>query len=320
MIATIPEGVCGIDGEPSQSILAGIDFESITKLVGSPLNFAGGLSLDSDTLKSKPAVLVPALRDFGQNLQATVDQLHQIQKVSQAFRVVISTDMPIFKSLRPYNWAVTHLQSEIQWDSENGSWKKYVENELSGVVRDFGVRLVFDFSSRITLRDSWNKLLAIVGLSESPDLSDLFVGTTTEHYSWRGWLGEVSPGYSQHVIELDENVRWTVALNKVAGSSMLFVSDDSPAARKLANFAGQREWNIALLTDESKKPSLAHRDTALLHVFDGLSLAGAGLVGGMNFVQEKRMSLDATLFANEISELDFDRAERKALAFWSSRM
>ncbi|WP_162989262.1 hypothetical protein [Glutamicibacter nicotianae] len=319
MIATLPRGVRGIDEAPAQSLLTNVALAAPNKSLDKPLNFAGGLSLAPDVLKSKPAVLLPLFRDFGSTMQATVDHLHQIQKASQTFRIVVSTDMPIFKSLRPYGWAVSHVQSEMQWNPDNGSWRNYVEDELLGVARDFGVRLVFDFSSIEALHNSWKKLLAMAGLPESLAPSNLFLGTGLEHSSWRGWLPTVSSGASAHVVQVNDVYRWNVELYKFADSSMLFVSELTSKSRELARIARQRGWNTALLSVVPEKPPAVEINAALLHLFDGLSLAGAGIANGGMGKQSKTTNLPATLFVQDISESDFDRSERKALAFWSSQ-
>lgn len=318
MIATIPKGLCGIDGAPSQSLLRGATVEASKKLVGTPLNFAGGLSLDQETLKSKPSILVPALRDFGPKLQELVDSLHQIQKASQAFRVVVATDMPIFRSLRPYGWAITHIQSELQWDASNGSWNKYVNDGFVSVIRDFGVRLVFDLSSDEALYSSWKKLLAMVGLPENLAPSGLTKSADKEHYSWRGWLQAVPTGASDHVVKLEKAVLWNLEIHKFAGSSMLFASENSSSGRELATAATQRGWNTVLFGMEGRRPTNIEISNALLYLFDGLSFAGAGLVAGLGSDLDTPSVLHATLFAKSATDLEFERAELKALAFWSS--
>lgn len=318
MIARLPKGRVGFYDGSSKGILIDYSLPSAKGGAGS-MNFEGGLGLSAERRESLPVILFPAMREFGLALQLATDAIYQLQQASLQFRVVAVSDMPLFKSFRSFGWANSHLHDEGAWADPTKSWKSYVCEEMDQIAKDFGCSYAVSLSDRGISNASWVELLSLAGVSPTVGNPTSRVDSTNVHYSWRGWMDSLPVGSSSHVVKSEE-CEWSVRIDKEHHSSMVFIGSPTSENEYLARLARARGWNCVTMSSNSPMLSRQNEKLAVAALLDGLSLAGAGIISAQLPSEFGSGGYCATAFIDEPSDGDLELAERKALAFWSSRV
>lgn len=320
MIACLPKGRLGTSLGSSKSILASAVISPRTLAVATTtMNFDGGLGLSTGRRESLPVVLFPIFREFGLAMQPAVDSVYRLQQASLEFRVVAVTDMGVFKSIRPFGWGISHIRDEYNWSNPKTNWTEYVHTELDQVSSDFGCSTIVDMSEDGVSDESWLQLVKMSGMGPSLGNPTHMAGPVMYHYSWRGWLGSLSAGKTSHVVETSEG-EWSMDVVKSPNSSMVFVGTPTHEDRELADIARLRGWNSVILTASHWTGNDKDQRRAIDSLLDGLSLDGAGVVSRRTIFDSDVMGYSATTFICRPSSRDLVTAERKALAYWSSRV
>ncbi|WP_146238889.1 hypothetical protein [Arthrobacter livingstonensis] len=321
MIAHLPNGRVGTRHESSRGILPrnfGLPRLTDAKSPGA-MNFDGGLGLSVGRRGSLPVVLFPAFREYGTALQPAADAIYQLQQASLEFRVVAATDMAVFKSLRPFGWAIAHIREEDSWVTPRQSWTQYVHAELAEVKTDFGVSLIVDLSEQGVSEASWLELVSVSRIATSIPNPTSISGLSSYHHSWRGWLGSIADGKSSHTVNTAAG-EWHFDIEKSPNSSMVFIGSSTIEDQELAKAATNRGWNVATFSPPSGTLQPRGIRQAVTALLDGLSLDGGGMVVSRTYPKPEALaSCSATVFSCSPSIGDLETAERRALAFWSSR-
>lgn len=319
MIAELHNGLVGTKQGASNSISH--DFTTSISTAGvtssKPMNFDGGLGLSTKRRESLPVVLFPAFREFGQSLRPAADAVYRLQQASLEFRVVAVTDMSVFKNLRPFGWAISHLHDEVSWTSNKQSWIHYVSSEMDKVSSDFGSVMTVQMSESGISDSSWIEILSLAKMTSHIRNPTSIATMKRTHYSWRGWLASISGGSTKHIVDTAE-CEWSVHIHKSPNSSMVYLHTPTPDQQSLARSARERGWNCVQLSITRGTASRQGTGQAIDAILDGLSLGGAGIVTTQINLDSFSRYDHACIFTREASENDFDLAERKALAFWSS--
>jgi hypothetical protein len=322
MIATMPAGATGSGLAASRTVISKVvdRFPVVLKPTVGGLNIDGGVGLSVVRRASLPVILLPLFAECGDAIQGIVDAVFTLQQASLDFRIVVATDMSSFKQLRPYGWAISHVQAEEGW-SEN-YWLEYAECELDRITEAFGCSYVIETSENGISSKSWENLLSISGFGEAlpnssrrTDVPGRFL-----HGSWRGWLGNIPDGNSGHRI-ISGDREWNLDISKNPKSSMVLLRIESDLPGFSATLPSEvgSHWNVvSLRTADHEVPQAAELVLAVSAVFDALSLNNCGILEGQ-FVSETVLDpmFPSITWTREISQTDVERAYRRALSSWS---
>lgn len=327
MISLIMSGAVGSCSRAAESVSAQVVklYSEVRRpFVTSDLAIDGGLGLSVARRKTLPVILLPLFNECGEAMQVIVDNVYKLQQACLEFRVVVATDMTDFKLLRPYGWAISHVQSEDMLTRSH--WLDYAQNELKSIAESFGCSYVLETSECGISERSWAELLKVarVGL----DLPNNSVKNPTDssgvsiHGSWRGWANAVPKGYSEHSVHI-ENAEWFVTVNRNPESSMLLVRIGPESNGLHADLPREVRvgWNFCTVTRVVGDPELPGVSTAgVSALFDALSLADIGIVQLEDRLRPYIDSLPSSILRTHIvSEADVRSAERRALATWASK-
>lgn len=285
------------------------------------LNIDGGVGLSRARRASLPVVMFPAMREYGQILQDSADELFKLQQSSLGFRVVALTDMRNFKSLRPYGWALSHVPAEASWDVDDLRWEAYFKSETIRTVQNFGVTHWAHLGLEGILDGAWRQLLDIAKLEVTrPALSE--GGTesrATRHYSWRGWLSTVPEGSTEHEVLL-ESEAWKVEVNRRISSSMVLVhvGESTPEYREMKRAALASEWTVVHLSCTEEVRNVKLEELGVRAIFDAYSFAWAGILSS-DREDQRYLGLTprALLTKPKTIGAAVAEAERRALAYWT---
>lgn len=326
MIATLPQGLKGAEHRASQSVLADVilSFQDVRRpFVKADLNIDGGLGLSLTRRSSLPVVLLPLFSECIDAAGGIIDAVYGLQQASLEFRIVVVTDMPSFRELRPLGWAISHVQPELTWDDD--FWFDYAQAELERIIEAFGCSYVIETSELGISAGSWSSLLSIASMGlDLPNISERSWprdSVQVLHSSWRGWLNKVDDGISQHLVSVDGG-GWTVDIVKNPESSMVTVQLGAGRTRTLTNAPNDLRvgWNIVQMRPLPDADSLPSDPLpGVMAIFDALSLGNCGILeidGKTLFSFEER--LPYVVQTNEVTESDVKAAYRRALSIWSS--
>lgn len=328
MIATLPGGRSGTGLRASQAVMS----RAVTRLrvpggpaVSPPLNIDGGVGLSADRRRGLPVVLLPLLAECSDAAGRIINAVYSLQQASLEFRVVVITDMASFKELRPFGWAIAHLQPEAAWRGE-GFWLGYAEAECESVSAAFGCSLVVETSEAGISEKSWRNLLAVSRMGfDLPNTSERGApdpGGAQVHGSWRGWMNGVPAGSSTHGVVCDGN-EWILNIRKNPKSSMVLLRLGQPAGEAssaLPQDVGS-EWNVVEMhMPPGVRPRISEGLGGVLAVFDALSLDNCGIVESPEHLPvDFRSALPYVIATHAVSESNVQAAYRRALSVWSSR-
>lgn len=290
---------------------------------GRSLNIDGGTALSKTRRGELPVVLLPVFREFAPGLQDVVDLVHALQQVSLAFRVVAITDLGDFSALRSHGWTIVHVSTEASWDTKRKSWVQYVRDEAIAAVANFSCVHVLDVQNRRLADASWNFLLALCRLDmEQPvGRDDSVISSHSVHYSWRGWVGEVPAGESNHELRLQGGV-WTASIYRANTGSIVLIDAD-PAQKvspEIFGLAVRRGWNTCKLVCNEGTGSSTQRELIISALFDGLSLESAGVSSYSSKGDSQPRDAFKSGMLPTIGRADLLSAERRAIAKWSVRV
>ncbi|WAP52887.1 hypothetical protein OL239_07020 [Arthrobacter sp. ATA002] len=326
MIATLPLGQNGSEGGASQTVLSRVvrSYPDVrTPFVKASLNIDGGVGLSVARRNSLPVVLLPLFSECQDAAGAIVEAVYGLQQASLEFRIVVVTDSASFKQLRPFGWAISHMQPEATWSGS--SWFIYAQDELERVIAAFGCSYVIETSELGISTRSWQNLLSIAGMGLDLPNTSLHASfdrsATSLHSSWRGWLYDVPGGSSTHMVRVDDR-EWAVEISKNLKSSMVFLQLGPAATSGPTNMPHdiRAGWNVVHmrpLTQDSEDRS--EHLPGVLAIFDALSLDNCGI---LQHDDPRRSDFEAALPSavqtNEVTESEMEAAYRRALSIWSS--
>lgn len=313
MLAGLHNGLVGDSSRASRGILESFDPESILATKSAPLvNIDGGLALSKVRRATLPVVVLPLFQEFGDSLQTVVDSIYRLQQTSLAFRVVTVTDIPDFKSIRPFGWTITHIIEEASWNIDDMPWRKYVHNELNNIIKNFGGNFFLKITKHGVSNEDWQRLCEISGFSPSkiifPDVT-----LNSKQSSWRGWLPLVPQGKSTHEVIIG-SAQWKAEIEKYANSSLVLITDLDPAVSRLIDIVRSRGWNVVRLSFNTEAERMLNSKLAYDAIFDALSFSK----GGLNMFDKP--ILDEILKNSTSSDLvSFIKSmEFRALAEWAA--
>lgn len=326
MIATLPLGQNGAEGGASQTVLSSVakSYPAVhSPFVKASLNIDGGVGLSADRRDSLPVVLLPLLAECWDAAGGIVEAVYGLQQASLEFRIVVITDSPSFKQLRPFGWAISHMQPEASWSGS--SWFIYAQDEFERVIAAFGCSYVIETSELGISARSWQNLLSIAGMGlELPNTSlrsSLDRSTSALHSSWRGWLRNVPGGSSTHLVRVDD-CEWAVEISKISKSSMVLLQL-GPAARGGSTCMPHdigAGWNVVQMRRMTKNlEDKSEHLPGVLAIFDALSLDNCGILQHDDPPRSDfEAALPSVVQANEVTESEMEAAYRRALSIWSS--
>lgn len=326
MIATMAMGVKGSRSKASDAVISVLieKFKEMPSAVRSAnLNIDGGVGLSVMRRKALPVVLLPLFEECGEAMQPIVDAVYSLQQTSLEFRVVVVTDMTSFKELRPYGWAISHVQAESS--RMHASWLDYAHAELDRIVDAFGCSYVIETSERGISRRSWRVLLSIAQLGyDLPNTSEhvpLDESSVFLHGSWRGWIRQVPVGRSMHRVQVN-GAEWCLEISHQPKSSMvsLQLGADRQGIQGRLPEGLSAQWNSVMLFPAVQ--GMRRVDECLegvMAIFDGLSLADSGILELEDSLHPLFESVPSSVVrTNRIDESDVMEASRHALSSWSA--
>lgn len=324
MIATMMSGATGSCSRAAESVssqIVKVHSEVRRPFVTSDLTIDGGLGLSVARRKTLPVILLPLFSECGEALQGIVDSVYRLQQACLEFRVVVATDMTDFKLLRPYGWAISHVQSEMML--RRSQWLDYAQKELKSLVESFGCSYVIETSECGISGRSWIELLKIgrVGL-DLPNHSaknPMSGSDISVHGSWRGWANGIPKGYSNHSVHI-EDAEWHVTVNRNPASSMVLVRIGAESIGGDVPEVVRDGWSFCTINRVSGGAGLpAISVPGISAFFDALSLGDVGILQLDDGLRPYIDSLPASILRTcTVSSADVRSAERRALATWAS--
>lgn len=319
MIANIMDGNVGDSSNYSKATLDTYSpkFDQPNKHTAL-MNIDGGLGLSSTRRTALPVIVLPLLEEFGDVLQTVADSVYKLQQATLGFRVVAVTDLPNFKSIRPYGWAISHLINDSSWENSGQSWANYVHSEIDKSAKNFGGTFFLDVSNQGINSDSWEKMCLASGLTKIVSRPSNPV-STHNLYSWRGWIRDLPSGKSTRNVSFNDAI-WQFEVEKRNDSSMLLLTGPNPEYSDIAAIALSRKWNVAQLSGNDEALKQQNLERAINAIFDGLSLEFSGI----NALLPNHASTESgrrvnRKFVNSPSIQSLVSAENLALATWSTR-
>ncbi|MET4059756.1 hypothetical protein ABIB35_001288 [Arthrobacter sp. UYP6] len=325
MIATLPLGQNGAEGGASQTVLSSVvrSYPDVcTPFVKASLNIDGGVGLSVVRRNSLPVILLPLFSESWDAAGGIAEAVYGLQQASLEFRIVVVTDMPSFKQLRPFGWAISHVQPEATWSGS--SWFVYAQAELERIIAAFGCSYVIETSELGISRRSWQNLLSIacmgLDLPNTSERGKSEQAAHTLHSSWRGWLRNVPDGPSTHIVRVDER-EWAVEISKNSKSSMVFLQLEPSPSGGSTNIPDDigAGWNVVKMC--SLTEDLGGRSVHLpgvLAIFDALSRDGCGILEHDECRSGFAAGLPSVVQTTEVTESEVKAAYRRALSSWSS--
>ncbi|MGP4995895.1 hypothetical protein [Glutamicibacter ardleyensis] len=281
------------------------------------INIDGGLGLSSTRRSTLPVIVLPLLEEFGDVLQTVADSVYKLQQATLGFRVVAITDLPNFKSIRPYGWAISHLMSDSSWENSGQSWMNYVHSEIDKSAKNFGGTFFLNVSNQGISSDSWKKMCLASGMS-TPISRPTNPVSVHEPYSWRGWMKDLPSGKTTRVVSLNDAI-WQFEVEKFNDSSMVLLTGIKPEYSDITAIAISRKWNVVRLSGNDEALKQQNLELAINAIFDGLSLEFSGVNSLLpnHALTESGCQVNRK-FINSPSIQSLISAENLALATWSS--
>lgn len=318
MIASLMNGRVGDSSNSSRATLDTYSPKFVqTNQPTALMNIDGGLGLSSTRRSTLPVLILPLLEEFGDVLQSVADSVYKLQQATLGFRVVAVTDLPNFKSIRPYGWAISHLINDSSWENNGQSWMDYVHSEIDKSAKNFGGTFFLKVSNQGISSDSWKKMCLASGLSTivSQPTNPL---SAHQPYSWRGWMRDLYSGNSTRVVSLNDAI-WQFEVEKCNDSSMVLLTGPEPEYSNIAAIALSRRWNVVRLSGNDEALKQQNLELAINAIFDGFSLESSGI----NSLLPNQASTESgrhvnRKFINSPSIHSLISAENLALATWST--
>lgn len=246
-----------------------------------------------------PIVLLPLVSMDHQTVEAACQTVYTMVEATKAFQIVVLTDMPLFKDVRPFRWPIEHICSSGNESGTSGSSEALIL-AIRRSIALYGVSFVLECDEIGVVAESWRSLLDSVGF-ESDDLLHLAelkrpdIGPSVKLRSWSGWRNRVNGEVESVSVgtRSDQSMEFSLKLAPNSSFGALVISNrDSQAIRESLI---ERNWNAAVCESPPRKSSdELMRDYE--SVLDGIALAGLGFLCVVESKDEDNFSLSFHLW------------------------
>lgn len=228
-----------------------------------------------------PIVILPLVSTNNQVVEAICQAVYTMVEATKSFQIVILTDMPVFKDVRPFHWPIEHICTSGNAAGASGSSEALIL-AIRRTIALYGASFVLECDELGVVAESWRSLLESLGI-ESEGLLHLakvkrpHVGPSVKLRSWAGWRSRVNGEVQSLTVGTRVDHAMKLSLNLADNSSFGALVISAGDVQGVREGLLERNWNAAFC-DSPPRKSEPERMRDYEAALDGLALAGLGFV------------------------------------------